>query len=144
MTVPMELILPFALLVLFPGHIFAECPLVGFDEVSVVFHGTASDISKAPRITFEVDRVWKGRVSRRVEVFHPYQGTRVEISEGFGKFEGNQSYLVFASYVNAQGRPTTRLTERNSLLMVNICGTRAATLAEAVRYAGGQTGNTPR
>jgi hypothetical protein len=132
------------LLVMLGSDASAQCPLIGFDEMKVIFHGTVIDVSKAPKITFDVDRVWKGQASRRFDVTYPSQISRIWVSEGLNRFDVRQSYLVLAREIKAQrGSASGIAAQQNTLLIPDACGTRSMTLDEAIRHVGSK-GYSPR
>ena len=100
-------------------------------------------MSKAPKITFDVDRVWKGQVSRRFDVTYPSQISRIWVSEGLNRFDVRQSYLVLAREVKPQRGSATGIAAQNPLLIPDACGTRLMTLDEAIRNVG-REGYSPR
>jgi hypothetical protein len=124
---------------LWPPVVNAECPIVGWQDADVVFHGTVLDVTNAPRITFDVDRVWKGDASRRFDVLHPFQGTGIEVSEGFGRFKNGASYFVVAR----KRKVRTAAGVESIALFADICATQLATIDESVRITR-NNGREPR
>jgi hypothetical protein len=116
------------LAVIVPDIAVAECVVlranVPAQSAALVFSGTATDItandaSEWPSaiITFDVDKVWKGRVTKRFVV---YSFTRT--AERF-TFKIGQAYLVFAHEQTEAERHDLNLgiTERQ-VFVVGQCG----------------------
>jgi hypothetical protein len=139
-------------LLMSPRDVAAQCPVVDFRTFAtyagpraVIFHGRVRDVMRAPLITFDVDRAWRGDVTRRFSLFHPFQGTGISVSEGLPKFEVGRSYLVFADFV--ENDPTRKIdgppiAGGASGLVADPCATRPASLEMAMR--GGDKGHAPR
>jgi hypothetical protein len=85
-------------------------------SVTVVFRGSVLDMQRRDSfliMTFEVDRVWKGTVSRQVVLYQPIPrpGARPPASGGLKPFKGGlrpfdmiRPFIVLAHLLNAQER----------------------------------------
>src|SRR6185312_17340050 len=112
-----------ALVLLVPHLAFAEClirPLRdSVNRAAVAFSGTATGVATPTAsewpitiVTFEVERVWKGSVTRRFAV---YSFTRT--AEGF-TFAAGKKYVVFAHNATTQEREDLQLTATTQTFVV--------------------------
>jgi len=115
------------LLVVPPSQLRAEC--VGFPlkhylkSADLVFSGRIQGLEQRDSIrtivTFDVDRVWKGEVGRRL-VLHQ----AVENIDSFRFVQGaiGAKYLVFATRLDARQRQEFELPERADAFGIPTCG----------------------
>jgi hypothetical protein len=119
-----------------PSLAFAECLALSLRNsirpAAVAFSGTATTITNTDTasdswagtvVTFEVDRVWKGAVTRRFSV---YSFTRT--AEGMN-FTAGKRYLVFAHSPTNEERRDLRLETKQGVV-VGQCGDGSKELAE--------------
>jgi hypothetical protein len=136
-------------IILVPSLAFAECVRVSLRDnirpAAVAFSGTATNIvtnaaSEWPGtiVTFDVDRVWKGSVTRRFVV---YSFTRTP--EGTS-FTAGKKYMVFAHSPTTQENDDLRLNTTQAFV-VGQCGdgTREFMLVRAADLAELGAGNAP-
>src|SRR5688572_11405818 len=98
------------LVLLTPSSAHAICVIMPLNfyltenDFAVVFRGTVRDVTAKPDVqivTFDVERVWKGRVSRTLMIMNHY--TASENSESVAFVRG-QHYLVFLSRLSPEQR----------------------------------------
>jgi len=108
----------------FPALVLAQCgsgwlslkDQMNRPAVTVVFRGSVLEWQRRESflvMTFEVNRVWKGTVSRRVVLYQPIPrpGARPPASGGLNPFKGGlrpfhmiRPFIVLAHLLNAQER----------------------------------------
>jgi len=135
---------------LLPQSAFGEC--VRFEErfavryADAVFSGTVtnreSNAAYDPVVTFDVDRVWKGRVTKRFTIRNFDDVT----AEGF-QFDVGTKYLVFAHKPKEEDRHILRLSpSEQDTLGVGQCGSGTRRLSDVtaseLKKLG--SGRTPR
>jgi hypothetical protein len=131
---------------LFPTSVGAVCvqmPLeyhLSDDSTEAVFRGTIRDVQMVPPgqiVTFEVERVWKGRVSRTVITYNSLSGGYEE-----RKFMRGERYLVMAHRLNAMSR--ARFGGDMDALGVSYCGSYPAEIGDAKEIVGDAEGWAPQ
>jgi hypothetical protein len=136
-------------IILVPSLAFAECIRVSLHDrirpAAVAFSGTATNVvanaaSEWPGtiVTFDVDRVWKGSVTRRFMV-HSFTRTPEGIS-----FTAGKKYLVFAHSPTTEENDDLRL-KTTPAFVVGQCGdgTEEFMLIPAADLAELGAGNVP-
>ena len=129
-----KLIASLALALLAPGLAFAECSSIPLRDsvrpAAVAFSGTVTEVATSTAsewrptiVTFEVERVWKGSVTRRFAV---YSFTRTP--EGLN-FVAGKKYVVFAHDPTTQEREDLQLTVTTQTFVVGQCGDESEEIA---------------
>jgi len=114
---------------LMPHQAFAECVRVGnslraiLPYADTVFSGTVTDVTDLSGVidrfvTFDVDRVWKGPVTKRFSI-HSFDLTMDRYS-----FDVGRKYLVFAHKPRSEDERTLLrvLPSERETFVVGICG----------------------
>jgi hypothetical protein len=80
---------------LVPTATRAQCVIMPLDyylsanDIAAIFRGTASDVKTVPAgqiVTFEVDRVWKGRVSSAISTSAGAKRTRLSLADAISSW----------------------------------------------------------
>ena len=123
------------LVALSPSTARASCPLIGasqamaFPSTVAVFTGKVVEVGQSPGspfsvVTFEVERMWKGELSKRVSL---HQGS-IRVSED-PRFSLGDRYFVVASHVGDRGEG---VAGPEDVLGVNTCATAHITDDESI------------
>jgi hypothetical protein len=125
-----------------PDPAWAQCgcgyvglaPVINRPDMSAVFSGTVAEVEALGAVllvTFDVDGIWKGDVSKRAFVYRPIHrpaiqgGTRIVRDTGSGDsrpFEIGKRYLVTAHVLSAQEQAEFSVDVRPGSLAVETCG----------------------
>jgi hypothetical protein len=108
-----------------PAVLSAECPLVPVSQAMAlpttvaVFSGTVSDIEESAGaaayvVTFDVERVWKGTVTKRVSLYQRNTTEAIAFSAGV-------PYLIVAYRVPAEERELSGTIRRATTLGIVTC-----------------------
>jgi len=160
-----------------PIPTFASCtghePLlrsIGRENVVAVFSGTVVDVQSSvvgETLTFRVDTVWKGEVSRMTLVYHPNglpaqplpsrssippptsgvvrgQARGVPVVSGFLPFYVTRRYVVVAHRMTAEERASFQLDRDGEHLAVDSCGRMSIDEAQAGELDRVGPGRAPR
>lgn len=112
-------------IVLMPTLARAECIIpsaawVNDPAIELVFSGRVDGLNQigdlGVRVSFKVDRVWKGPVSKRFDLF-VYQ-----LDGEAARFEFQRSYIVFSHRMSDRARQGVGLTERDPIAFTATCG----------------------
>jgi len=119
----------FAVLVLGASNANAECARRTATSVlshALVFRGTVLQLTntgpQGVRVTFDVDRVWKGSVTRRFDVYVSWRQSEIPY------FETGQRHLVIADpQTDPERRQAVGIDEKNTLAYFPVrCSDRAS------------------
>jgi hypothetical protein len=111
-----------------------ECPIISASNAiaspssAAVFSGIVRQVQDPDTVqvvTFDVDRVWKGALPRRVELY------QVNVSEAI-KFSPGVRYLIVAYRETDSKREPFRTSPPAGMLGINVCASRS--FEEAERY----------
>jgi hypothetical protein len=107
----------------------------------LIFSGKVIEITQAGeagyRATFDVDRVWKGTVEKRFELYVWY------LNPDLPRFEKGRSYVAVArSMTNPRERKDVGVGETGALVFAPVACTDGYTLSEFIRDLG--PGKTPQ
>ena len=117
-----------------PAVVSAECPLLTVSQVMVlpttvaVFSGTVSDIEEsagavAHVVTFDVQRVWKGTLTRQVSLYQLNTIDAIPFSAGV-------PYVIVAVRLRPEERELSGTIQRAPALGVASCVSRTLEQAE--------------
>jgi hypothetical protein len=94
---------------------------------AAIFSGIARQVQDGGTavqvVTFDVERVWKGALPKRVALY------QVNVSEAI-KFSPGARYLVVAYRQTDSEREQFRISQPASMLGINVCGSRLFEEAE--------------
>jgi hypothetical protein len=91
-----------------------------------VFSGIARQVQDGGTVqvvTFDVERVWKGALPKRVALYQLYMSEAVKISIG-------ARYLIVAHAQTDAEREQSRISQPASMLGINVCASRSFEEAE--------------
>jgi hypothetical protein len=109
-----------------------ECPHITASEAmavsssAAVFSGVArqwQDGGTVQVVTFDVERVWKGTLPKRVALYQLYMSEAVKLTAG-------ARYFIVAYRQTDGERERFRISQPASMLGINICATRSFEEAE--------------
>jgi hypothetical protein len=113
-------------------------------DVALIFHGTVRDVQQTAAgevVIFDVLRVWKGKVPRRITIYDP--GSPRELAE-FLPFVRGTEYFVSAYRLRRDGRVAFGLpTSGAALYETGFCAAHAADAAHARAEAANDPGHEP-
>ena len=110
------------------------------DGLAAIFRGTVRDVQAVPAgqiVTFDVDRVWKGRVSKTTVIHNLNVGADHET-----KFVRGERYLVTPHRQNAETRARFGISE-DGALGTSLCGVYPADSSDAEQILGDGKGWEP-
>jgi hypothetical protein len=131
---------------LIPTAAHAQCVIMPLDYylpedgVAAMFRGTVRDVRAVPAgqiVTFEVDRVWKGRVSKTTVIHNLNVGADHETTFALG-----ERHLVMPHRQNAAGRARFGNDAREAL-GASLCSSYPANSAVARDILGDAEGRVP-
>ena len=116
--------------------------LVSDDTTVAVFRGTVGEVQMVPGgqiVSFEVEWVWKGRLSRTLTTYNWLRGSESLPEQRY--FMRGQRYLVVVHRLDAQWR--ARFGDRRDALGVGYCTTTPIDSPEVERTIGDAEGWAP-
>ena len=124
----------------------AQCPsanvglssLLEQERVALVFLGTAGPVEHvgaAERVTFAVQRVWKGQGKQATTIYRPIRSATAN-SEPAIIFERGQRYVVVAHRLAARERTELGVDDVGDLFGVDACGDGTRVLSTAIPELG--------
>jgi hypothetical protein len=115
--------------------------LLANPDVTLIFHGTVREVQRSPAgeiVTFDVLRVWKGQVPRRITVYNHRYGVE------WLPFKRGASYLVEAYQLAPEQRAAFGLRDSEPLAYgAGFCSAQEADAAGALALADGYRGREP-
>ena len=144
---PLVATLLFAILQAPVGAVCVEFPfkeLRAQREIALIFHGTVRDVQQTTAgeiVTFDVFRVWKGQVPRRLTVYN--RGSARELAESISFVRGT-GYLVNAYRLSREDQAAFGLPgSRSPVYGAGFCTAHVADAARALADADNDPGHGP-
>jgi hypothetical protein len=114
-------------------------------DIALIFHGTVRDVQQTASgeiITFDVLRVWKGKIPRRITIYNPRSGPG-ELDESMSFVRGT-GYVVSAYRLSREDRAAFRLPDsRSPVYGAGFCTAHVADAARAFADAENDPGHGP-